>query len=177
MAPFLVPIEDVAVVRGGTTGLTVNAVLQQFPEDPASGGPKTQQHFTNIHRIECLARSHPLVRKVELYNPAKALDDSKYNNFGRAVAYHQSPHDLLLSLGSSVGMVVGCSVNGARAGLLSLWWSPAKGCKLTQEQESLAQAVFLTWWKQSTTSPACTPRTTTLPLARPLLLLQPRWRA
>ena len=115
--------------------MTENAVLMQFSDDPASGGPKTQQHFSNIRRIECLARSRPLVRKVELYN-------SKCNNFGRAAAYHQSPHGLRLSLGCSVGMVVGCSVNGARAGLLSLWWSPATGCKLTQEQESVAQAVF-----------------------------------
>ena len=115
--------------------------------------------------------------KVELHKTEKAKDAPQYDNFMHAVKYHQSPHDLHLWLGSGVGMLVGCSVNGARQKLLSLWWSPAQGCKLTREQESLAQAVFLTWWKQPTTSPACTPRPTTLPLARPLLLLQPRWRA
>ena len=40
-----------------------------------------------------------------------------------------------------MSMIVGCSVNKANMGLLSLWWRPLKDCK-TPEQESLARAVF-----------------------------------
>ena len=122
---------------GGTTGTTEKAVLLQLSDGPASGGLKTQQHYTNIHRMECLARSHPLVLKVEEHKPEKARDKPVLDKFGRAFKWHQSPHDLF-----SVGIIVGCSVNGARQGLLSLWWGPANGCQLTREQESLAQAVF-----------------------------------
>ena len=143
MPPFLVPIAEVAAVQGETPGTTEKAVLLQFSDDPGSGGPNTQQHYTNIHRIECLARSHPLVWMVQRHRETKALDKSKYDKFGRAVKFHQSPHDLRLSLGSRVEMLVGCSVNGAGQGLLSLWWSAAPKCKHTPEQESLARAVFL----------------------------------
>ena len=65
MPPFLVPIANVACVQGGTPECTQKAVLQQFSTTPASGGPKTQMHYTNIFRVECLARSHPLVNKTQ----------------------------------------------------------------------------------------------------------------
>ena len=109
---------------------------------PQFGRRKTLQHYTNIHRIECLARSHPLVLKVEYHNPHKAADPSTFDQWGRAVKFHQSPHDLRLAVGSRVEMLVGCSVQGAAQGLLSLWWCAAAGYQLTKEQESLAQAVF-----------------------------------
>ena len=114
--------------------------MQRASDDP--GGPQTQHHYTNIHRAECLERSHPLVLVVDLNKPGMARESSVRNIFGRALRYHQSPHDLRLTVGSGMGMLVGCSVNGARLGLLSLWWSTAPGCKLTREQESLARAVF-----------------------------------
>ena len=187
MPPFLVPIAEVAAVQGETPGTTEKAVLLQFSDDPGSGGPKTQQQYTNIHRIECLARSHPLVWMVQRHKETKALDKSKYDKFGRAVKFHQSPHDLRLSLGSRVEMLVGCSVNGAGQGLLSLWWSAAPKCKHTPEQESLARAVFLDLAEAAHDVPSMyaadyraasgasaaapstsqAPRTTTLPLARP----------
>ena len=166
MPPFLVPIAEVAAVQGETPGTTEKAVLLQFSDDPGSGGPKTQQQYTNIHRIECLARSHPLVWMVQRHKETKALR---------------------LSLGPRVEMLVGCSVNGAGQGLLSLWWSAAPKCKHTPEQESLARAVFLDLAEArhdvpsmyeadfraasgaSAAAPSTSqaPRTTTLPLARP----------
>ena len=194
MPPFLVPIADVAPVEGDTVDCTQKAVLPQFSNSPASGGPKTRQHYSNIFRVECLARSHPLVWMVQRHKETKALDKSKYDKFGRAVKFHQSPHDLRLSLGSRVEMLVGCSVNGAGQGLLSLRWSAAPKCKHTPEQESLARAVFLDLAEArhdvpsmyeadfraasgaSAAAPSTSqaPRTTTLPLARPLLLPRPR---
>ena len=172
MPPFLVPIADVARVQGRTQDCTQKAVLPQFSNSPASGGPKTRQHYTNIFRVECLARSHPLVWMVQRHKETKALDKSKYDKFGRAVKFHQSPHDLRLSLESRVEMLVGCSVNGAGQGLLSLWWSAAPKCKHTPEQESLARAVFLDLAEAAHDVPSMY----ALPLARPLLLPRPRKR-
>ena len=77
MPPFLVPIANVACVQGGTPECTQKAVLQQFSTTPASGGPKTQMHYTNIFRVECLARSHPLVNKVEKHKISKLSDAKK----------------------------------------------------------------------------------------------------
>ena len=169
MPPFLVPIADVARVQGDTEESTQKAVLPQFSTSPASGGPKTLQHYTNIFRVECLARSHPLVNKVELHKTSKSRDKATFDDFGRAKKFHQSPHDLRLSLGSSV------AIDDTSHTLLSLWWQPAGGCRLTKEQESLAQAVSFDLVEAvHVVRPTCTLRTTTLPLARPLLLLQPR---
>ena len=142
MPPFLVPIADVAPVQGQTMKCTRKAVLPQFSNSPASGGPKKRQHYTNIFRVECLARTHPLVLRVGFHDLSKSLDKPTFNEFGRCTRYHQSPHDLSLSLGSRVAIYMGCSVNDAGEELLSLWWQPALGYKLTPEQESLAQAVF-----------------------------------
>ena len=140
MPPFLVPIADVARTQRGATGTTEAAVLLRSSDDP--GGPPKQQHCTSNHRIECLARSHPLVLSVGPYKPGKALGSSAYNSSDRALRYRQSPHDLRLTVGSGMGMPAGCSVNGARQGLQSVWWGTAPGCELTREQESLARAVF-----------------------------------
>ena len=68
MPPFLVPSGPVAPVFGGTG----EEALMQCGVDPASGGP--MQHYTNIHRIERLAASHPLVARVERHKARKALD-------------------------------------------------------------------------------------------------------
>ena len=188
MPPFLVPIAEVAAVQWETPGTTEKAVLLQFSDDPGSGGPKTQQHYTNIHRIECLARTHPKVVMVGWHKVGKSKDPPTiFNRFGRAMHYHQSPHDLRLSLGSAVDMYVGCTVNETRHEALSLWWGPAKSYKLTPVQESLARAVFLDLAEArhdvpsmyeadfraasgaSAAAPSTSqaPRTTTLPLARP----------
>ena len=187
MPPFLVPIAAVAPVQGQTEDCTRKAVLPQFSNSPASGGPKTRQHYTNIFRVECLARTHPLVHRVDFHKLEKSRDKPTFNEVGRCTHYHQSPHDLSLSLGSRVAIYMGCSVNDAREGLLSLWWQPAQGYKLTPEQESLAQAVFFDLVEAAHNVPSMyaadynaasgasaaapstsqAPRTTTLPLARP----------
>ena len=84
--PFLVPIAEVALVQGPTPDCTQKAVLPQFSDSPASGGPKTRQHYTNIFRVECLARSHPLVVKVEFHKlEEKSQVEAEFDIFGRAV--------------------------------------------------------------------------------------------
>ena len=141
--PFLVPIDHVAPV--GDTSPEPD--LMQCSLSPASGAPLTHQHYTNIHRMVRLANCHPLVVRWDKHKERKELDDSKFDKYGRCIKFHQSPFDLHLHLGSRVSMLVGCSVNGARRsgahrGLLSLWWSPGPKCRLTEEQEDLARAVF-----------------------------------
>ena len=76
------------------------------------------------------------MNKVEFHKISKSRDKPTFDEFGRAMKFHQSPHDLRLSLGSSV------AIDDTSHTLLSLWWQPAGGCRLTKEQESLAQAVF-----------------------------------
>ena len=123
MPPLLVPIVgDVPSVHGGGALPLVTVV------DPASGVPCTQRYYTDIYRMELLAQSHPLVLTVERHD------------FGRPLRV--SPFDLRLTVVSCARMLVGCSFDGARDGLLSLWWAPAGGFKLTVGQESVAQAVF-----------------------------------
>ncbi len=112
--------------------------------DPASGGPETHQHYTNIHRIARLASCHPMAISQEPFELAVGLGrrQATFNSVGRAIEFHQSHFDLRLSLANRVAMIVGRSVDGARQDLLRLWWGPFGGCELTSEQESLAQAVF-----------------------------------
>ncbi len=117
-------------------------ILKQCEVRPASGGRPTtrQQHYTNVHRIACLARCHPLV-VLALPHRDNAWAPEWSDAEGRAAKpYHQSPYDLRLVLGSGAAIVVACSVRAANKDLLSLWWGPAAGCKMTAETEPLARA-------------------------------------
>ncbi len=134
MPPFLVPIADVAPVPG----VFCEQALMQCSVDPASGGPETHQHYTNIHRIASLANCHPRVVALGRQWPTVT-----FNSVGRAMEeFRQSPFDLRINVGGCTKIIVGCSVAGAREDLLSLWWAPCGGRDLSSESESLAQAVF-----------------------------------
>ncbi len=141
MPPFLVPIADVAPVPG----VFCEQALMQCSVDPASGGPETHQHYTNIHRIACLASCHPRVLWLEPLELAvgRQATTVTFNSVGRAMEeFRQSPFDLRINVGGCTKIIVGCSVAGAREDLLSLWWAPCEGRDLSSESESLAQAVF-----------------------------------
>ena len=45
---------------------------------------RQMQHYTNIHRTECLARGHPLVATVSLHKVEKALHGTVFDEIGRA---------------------------------------------------------------------------------------------
>ncbi len=113
---------------------------------PASGGTATpHQHYTNIHRITCLAACHPpalFVGPRKLEKRRTYLSETEWDNAGRATKGHQSPWDLDLELGSGARMQMGCSVRGTNRQLLSVWWGPGPGV-VTAEMEDLARAVFM----------------------------------
>ncbi len=138
MAPFLVPFDEtVGWVPGGTGSELLGMV------GPASGGRPTtrQEHYTNVHRITCLARCHPLVVLALPHRNRPSWAPELSDAEGRAAPHHhQSPYDLRLVLGPGAIIVVECSVRNARRDLLSLSWYPA--CNMTAEMESLARAVF-----------------------------------
>ncbi len=115
----------------------------------ASGGAATRlQHYTNIHRITCLAACHPLVlfvRPRKLQKRQDYLWNTERDNASRAAnkkKCHQSPWDLGLELGSGARMQMGCSVRDTNRQLLNLWWGPGPGV-VTAEMEDLARAVFM----------------------------------
>ena len=58
MPPFLVPLQIVSWVPGAGAG---DEILKQCSVGPACGGRPAHQHYTNVSRICCLARSHPKV--------------------------------------------------------------------------------------------------------------------
>ena len=82
MPPFLVPNADVAPVPKGSG----EEALMQCSVDPASGGPETHQHYTNIHRIARLASCHPMVISQEPFELAVGLGrrQATFNSVGRA---------------------------------------------------------------------------------------------
>ena len=140
LPPFLVPFAGKADVA-----LPQDQALWQGPattQPEHTGGEEVYEHYTNIHRIERLAEEHPLVLSVAKFKIEKMWDKAIRNDIGRATKYHHSPWDLLLHVCHCVEMVVGCSTHDCAAGLLSLWWKPASGEKLSAEQESVARAVF-----------------------------------
>ena len=94
--------------------------------NPASGG--RARHFTNIRRVEMLARSHPLVHVVEYHKADyKAEFNTQKNALGRAMQGHQSEHDLRLTMAASGAQLsVGVSANKVHNDMLSLWWTPGK---------------------------------------------------
>ncbi len=141
--PFLAPIADVASVPKGWG----EEALTQCSVDPASGGPRTHQHYTNIRRIARLADCHPMVISHEPFELAvgPGRRQATFNVADRATEFHhQSQFGLLhLSLANRVEMIVGCSVGGANQDRLSLQWGPfRRRQQLTSDQESMAQAVF-----------------------------------
>ena len=68
------------------------------------------EHWTNIHRIRSLAEKHPQIQVVREHNKHKSLDPSRFDPYGRAESYHQSPFDLAIGLAASgAEMYVGVS--------------------------------------------------------------------
>lgn len=101
------------------------------------------EHYTNIHRIETLAKSHPMVMFVVPHKPEKALDETIYNEKGRATKYHQSPHDLRITFAASgATFTCGVTVNQVHNELLSLWFQPGKKAQLDDGVLSTIHAVF-----------------------------------
>ena len=114
MPPFLVPFATVSWVPGGTG----DEILKQCSVGPASGGRPARQHYTDVHRISCLARCHPQVVFVEpLRLNAWAPERDKV---GRAKKFHHSPYDPHLVLGSGAAIIVACSVHNAKKDLPAL---------------------------------------------------------
>ena len=103
---------------------------------------QNMEHYSNVHRIQHLASGHPLVAKVEKHRPRMGLDPSESNSIGRAIAYHQSPWDLKLTLAASgATMYVGFTTNEVRAELATIWWMNGGGLQDVTEC-SKARAVF-----------------------------------
>ena len=101
------------------------------------------EHYTNIARIHHLALEHPMVRSTQLHKLSKARDPSVFNAVGRATKYHQSSYDLkLITAASGASMIVGSSVNGAKADLLSLWWRPSPEMLDHDAGVALGEAIF-----------------------------------
>ena len=91
------------------------------------------EHWTNIQRVEFIARRHPLISCVEKHKADKSLHPSNFNVWGRTNTGHQSPYDLQIVLAASgARMGVGITGNGVAkihtpeqpGGLLALWWRP-----------------------------------------------------
>ena len=101
------------------------------------------RHYSDIHRVSQLALSHPLVGSVMLHNiKNKNIDDSEFDEKGRATQCHQSPWDLNVTLAASgVRMHVGCTVNRVADDLLAFWWKPVDD-GWTEKLKSIGEAVF-----------------------------------
>ena len=48
-------------------------------------GGRQMEHYTNIHRIECLARGHPLVANVTTHKVETSLAATDFDANGRAI--------------------------------------------------------------------------------------------
>ena len=139
LTPFLVP----------TTGGRPSQTLADAPGCCSLFRPSkhltngTQmEHYTNIHRMEHLARSPPLVGSVVAHNVWKQWDERVVDGKGRALENHQSPHDLRITLAASgASMLAGCTVNKVAQELLSLWWSSGSPY-LSDDARDEMQAVF-----------------------------------
>ncbi|CAK0838141.1 unnamed protein product, partial [Prorocentrum cordatum] len=115
----------------------------------AAGGPLTHMRCANVHGIWASAPARPMVIASQKYKADKERDPAEFDQFGRAVKYHQSIFDLILSASARVEMLIGCSVNdaakrvsGRTSGLLGLWWRPAPRKKLSRGQGDVARSVF-----------------------------------
>lgn len=99
------------------------------------------EHYTNIYRMKAMAESHPMVALCEPHNISKALDESAFDEYGRCIKHHQSPWNLKVVLeGSSLSLVMGCSVHGAAKDLLSLWFRPEGST--SQDERDVLMSVF-----------------------------------
>ena len=120
---FYVPF---LVARGGTqplAGAPTEAALM-----PVEHQGKLMEHYTNIHRIENLARSHPLVEQVNLHRANKP--PSQFDTLGRATTFHQSPYDLKLPLAATgATMHMGFTVYMVMDDLACIWWCPGHGIR------------------------------------------------
>ena len=130
------------MARGQTQSLACappEAELQRYTQKP---NEDDFEHYTNIARIAFLAGERPLVSSSDVHKPGKALDNSLFNANGRAVKFHQSPHDLKLTLAASgATIIVGVTVNCIAEILISVWYIP--GSQTTGNAAQFMEAVFL----------------------------------
>ena len=99
---------------------------------------KQMQHYTNITRMEQLARLHPFVGGVKHINATSTED---FDEACRTTRQFQSPWDLQILLaasGASIG--TGCKVMNTHKSLLTLWWTPALAA--SERQTAKLQVVF-----------------------------------
>ena len=84
--------------------------MKRVWDGAATARRPTHQHYTDVRRIMCLAREHPMVSFIEPHRLEKSKDAkvTGWNAVGRATkCHHQSSYDLYLHLGSDAGMFVG----------------------------------------------------------------------
>ena len=137
MVPFLNPITSTLQPLAGPS-------TQLFAVTCADGVER--EHWTNINRIEFLARKHPMVLTVAQHKVSKKTDPNTFDANGRCTRYHQSSHDLVIQLSHHCGaasgatMTLGLTVNACGRDLLSLWWQPGKTMSAAQTEQ--ARALF-----------------------------------
>ena len=128
------------VARGGTQPLAGAPEEADLTQVMYRGEP--MEHYTNIHRIENLARSHPLVVQVNLHR-AHTQPPSQFDTLGRATTFHQSPYDLKLTLAATgATMYMGFTVREVMHDLACIWWRPGRGMKNDTDRD-MARAIFL----------------------------------
>ena len=70
------------------------------------------QHLSDIHRVRCLAETHPQIESVRIHKAGKEYDPSDFNVYGRAESYRQAPFDLAIELAASGALIhVGIHTN------------------------------------------------------------------
>ena len=134
------------VARGGTQPLAGAPEEADLTQVMYRGEP--MEHYTNIHRIENLARSHPLVELVIFHGGHRARDQSwpEFDTLGRCTSYHQSPYDLKLTLAATgATMYMGFTVHAVMHDLACIWWSPGRGMQndTRGDVRDMARAIFL----------------------------------
>ena len=111
------------------------------------------QHLSDLHRVRCLAETHPQIESVRIHKAGKQYDPSDFNVYGRAKSYRQAPFDLAIELAASGALIhVGIHTNkinrknlpqqGQPPGLIAYWWMAVHG-PLQEAEAERAQAV---WW-------------------------------
>ena len=111
------------------------------------------QHLSDLHRVRCLAETHPQIESVRIHKAGKQYDPSDFNVYGRAKSYRQAPFDLAIELAASGALIhVGIHTNkinrkdlpqqGQPAWLIAYWWRAVHG-PLQKAEAERAQAV---WW-------------------------------
>ena len=128
LVPTLVPVVERTQPLAGASGASPETRVFHCENNRC-----LHEHWTNIQRVEFIARRHPLISSVEKHKADKALHPTDFNKRGRTCSGHQSPYDLQIVLAASgARMGVGITGNGVAkihtpeqpGGLLALWWRP-----------------------------------------------------